>query len=284
MDYNYDEEKEIDLFLCNDLNESNMYDINEYYRDLTDIKEYKGLPHDDEVFVFTSSVYNTELIYIHYDVYESTDESNFLKSLIHPHNFAHIPFRFYNDSIQRIISVKLNDQNRLDQLKEQFIEFKRGNNIIIINLHRKKFNRYLINLVQWLFNNVWCKFCIHGDLTTNNLIFSPGSKTIYVIDWEQMTIHIQKNRYEFYMYILIDIYDVIESFRESFDIQIYNFLMELLEQIKDCERDIKYEQFDSKAFIEQNTRLFIDISNAIDYHFAINFSDFMMYVIFDLLG
>jgi hypothetical protein len=216
---------------------------------------------------------NINYIYEDYDAYYSMKEEDFIKRLINDsNNYNHIPFRSYDDNNRIFISERLNDENRFDQLKE---------NIDIQIYMQQNCEKYLNGLVNWLFYKVWTKYCIHGDLTENNLIVDFDEHTVYVIDWHNMEIHniyYIKNRCTFYLYLLIDVYDIINSFSESFNITDYDNLKKNLEQIKELEEELKYNKLDPVNYVKENQTFLKNITEIIDATFKISFSKFIRFL------
>jgi len=243
----------------NEYKDNALYDSNQF-------------PDDDKNYIIQHPVYNIRFIYEHYSKYLSKDVE-FIKKLINRKNYNHIPFRLYNDTIERFLSEELDDTNRLDN----FDRFGKYGKKIVSDYDRGECKKYLDNLVKWLFDEIWKNFCIHGDLTQNNLIVDFNKQTVYIIDWENMLIfnldqtnNIQK-KCAFYLYILIDFYDVINSFSESFGITDYDGLKIMLEQIKNLESDIKERKIDFENYVNENKELLININNEIDDTFQISF-------------
>ena len=98
-----------------------------------------------------------------------------------------------------ITSNNLDDSSRLDAPVDfvDFDDFENAGNSLII----------------WLFNTIWNSGYTHGDLTSNNLLFS-GNTQIQVIDWwdtltEKRSQSIGEPIHLFR--VLLDLYDVLDS-------------------------------------------------------------------------
>ena len=195
----------------------------------------------------------------------------FIKELIiDPSNTSHMAFRAFTDRTRKFISLQLNNNSRFDKLKRD--------GIVLNDDIKNKTNGYLIDLIIWLFNKLWSKACTHGDLGINNLIIDFEKNTVFVIDWAgTMDTHkdilIKQHRFRFYIDVLIDIYDVINSFKITFDIDIYDDLLLHLYQIKKEETMILDDSTNeySEHLVNNNIELLKIINSMITAKFNIPF-------------
>ncbi len=118
-----------------------------------------------------------------------------LKHLIDTRRNQHIPYQSYNNTFMN--RIHLDDRNRLD----------------VINLNNINVNQLagaMATAMRWLYSELWKKFAVHGDLTTNNIIYQ--NNTVFFIDWVD-TSNIYKPGICTFWYILADVIDFVNSFR-----------------------------------------------------------------------
>jgi hypothetical protein len=217
-----------------------------------------------------------------YSNYYSNNKIMFIKNLIKVENFNYIAFRNYDDNIKRFISVKLNNNNRIMNYECDITKISQSKN-------------YLKQLFKWLYHNLWTKYCIHGDLTTNNILIDFNENTISVIDWaDTLFIATTNHKCHLYFYILIDIYDLINTFAVTVlknNCHEFDELLRLLHYIKEFEYFIiNYYNVDSSVLekkcyicICKYASFFKCINYMIESIFDINFIMFGKYIEFDFM-
>lgn len=97
-----------------------------------------------------------------------------------------------------LISKKMNDNNRFDSLGEGFLIGK-----------KRETKKLIHDFIHWINKNCWEKRIIHGDLTTNNIIYE--NNTLYIIDWFDTMQTFPEITFKALYYTLLDIFDVFSS-------------------------------------------------------------------------
>lgn len=147
-------------------------------------------------------------------------------NLIKNHKHQYIPY-FRIIPPNKIIRKNLPDNQRFNS-----DTFTTDNTIEDINI-------ILQNGIMWLYQNLWSKNYIHGDLTSDNLILIKNQ--LYFIDWKGTAEHIDsKYKCLITIFILSDIIDYLNSFYKRFPtlFQIpefddyYNIIKEIESEIK----------------------------------------------------
>jgi len=125
---------------------------------------------------------------------------NILTYLIDNNQTKHIPYYSYNNNDYNVERITLNNERRLNSIVTNSIDI----NEIKINMY---------DSIQWLYNNLWVNYAIHGDLTSDNIIYQDGN--IYFIDWVE-TSSIYNSNVCTIWFILADIIDFLNSFYDIF--------------------------------------------------------------------
>jgi hypothetical protein len=149
-----------------------------------------------------------------------------------------------------IMIRKLSDEQRFNNSKNP--------NFTIENT-TDDLNTILQNGLYWLYDNIWKRNYIHGDLTSDNIILIKNQ--LYFIDWQDTTHHFHSEDDEclITIFILADIVDYLNSFYTSFDtfftesIQILDF-NDYYNIIKNIEYDIKAIEDDEDDELNNKTK------------------------------
>lgn len=123
-----------------------------------------------------------------------------IKYLIDKNQTKHIPYYSYDETDYNIERTILNNDRRLDS-------------IVANNIDINEIKHNINEAIQWLYNNLWVNYAIHGDLTSNNIIYQ--NRNIYFIDWNE-TSSIYNSSVCTIWFILADIIDFLNSFYEIF--------------------------------------------------------------------
>jgi hypothetical protein len=210
---------------------------------------------------------NYELIYE--DKNEYSEESfNIIKKIIDntpPSNILInlFPFVSYNDTY--IISRKLNNDYRITSPTNKLNELLFDKDGIISIQNKKWLMNKIKNVVKWINEFIWNQSFIHGDLTDNNFIFDYEiTQEFIIIDWAETMNYIPNNE-QFILSCLIDMYDILNTFKKHFVNDEFDFI-DLIYPIKEYEEKIKDNEYKNIGYKSINkTLLYLYYENIIEF-------------------